>query len=422
MAFEALLPLIYSLAAGRRKKKKEEQPAEAYRGSTGGAAPPPIPIAPTNNVNLGTAGDPRFAPSGPPPMQMPAEGGGGGSDGQWLAAALSAIGGAPDRNAYTAPFKAAAGRAQAANAQALPQIASGYDRLRGALGTAQAETDQASGQARAAMQGQQAASQAQIAALVAPVLAQLKAAGGNAALGSLTGAMQAQVGVSQGQLAQQGAAQTQLSQNLQASGTASHNSRIADSQLAQQSATSSANNNLSQVLNALDSRKADALKQFAADSAQHSGRVASAKMSAMERAEAKAEKANDPGRAIDLERARIALESDRLDLDDRKGSGPAAGPNQYKAQVNEWHSKISQSNPQSYSFLVDLMGDGKTELPALLGRINTMAKNGKVKDPASGKSLDARWLRDRLTELDDAEQRFNEEEERRSQPSSRKRR
>jgi len=49
-----------------------------------------------------------------------------------------------------------------------------------------------------------------------------------------------------------------------------------------------------------------------------------------------------------------------------------------------------------------------------------MAKNGKVKDPVSGKNLDARWLRDRLTELDEAEQRFDEEE-RLMQPASKTR-
>lgn len=387
----SLASLIVGLLPGKNKSKnKGKAAAPAY-------VPPMtlgLPWEPSleQNMNRGTAG----APIAPAPVLPPPPAGGGSGSADWLAMALAAIGGGPDRNAYIAPFEQAAGRAQAAYTTALPQIAQGYDRLRQELGGQQAGVDQAAVQAQQGMAGQQQNTQAQIAAMAAPVLAQLKAAGGAASLGSLTGAMEAQIGTGQAQLAQQGAAQTQLSQNLQAAGTGSYNSRIADSQLAQQSATASAGNNLAQVLNALEAKKAEALQQYAGDSAQYQSRIAQAKLQA---AEQQAE-ADDPGRQIRLERDQIALEKDRMDLDRRQGG--TTGPNPYTAQVVTWHDQISRSNPTSYKFLSELMADGETPLPALIGKINAAAKNGKVK--YGGKNLDARWLIDRLSELDELEQ------------------
>lgn len=386
---ENLAPFIVGLV---RKKKNKKAPSAAYVGRSGEAAPPVTPLAPTNNANLGTAGAPAFAP--PPPV------GGGTGSAEWLALALSAIGGGPDRNAYVAPFDAAAQRAQAAHSQALPEIAAGYDRLRSELGTAQAGADQSAAQAQAGMASQQQNNQAQIASLVAPVLAQLQAAGGNAALGSLTGGLQAQVQTGQAQLAQQGQAQTQLSQNLQQAGTQSHQSRLADTQLAQQSATASAGNNLNAVLNALEARKAEALQQYASDSQRHGSQVASAKMEAAERSGE-----NDPGRAIELERARLQLENDRMDFDERR-AGPAS--NVAKQEWTDWHDNLSRSNPVSYDVLYSIMEEND-DLATAMAALNKKIAAKQVKTKG-GKQLDATFLRDRLREAYDIHDRMTDGE------------
>lgn len=402
-----LAQILVGLLPGKNREKNKKG-ATGYRASAGSARLPDIAsmISPTNNTTLGTAGDPFPGTAPAAAFTDPGAGGGGGSA-EWLALALSALGGGPDRNAYVAPFDAAAQRAQSAHAQALPQIAAGYDRLRTELAGHQAGVDQGAAQAQQTMAAQQAANRTNIAAMAAPVLAQLQAAGGTAALGSLTGALQAQVGTGQAQLAQQGAAQTQLSQNLQQAGTQSHNSRVADSQLAQQSAVSSAGNNLNQVLNALEQRKAQALQQYAADAQRHGSAVANARMQAMERDA----EANDPMRQMEMELKRADLEDRYMDLEERRSGGATGDQNRYSTQVADWHNRISQSNSTSYKFLSELMAEGDTPLPALIGKINAAAKNGKVR--YGGKNLDARWLRDRLTELDELERMEAEEEERR---------
>lgn len=388
-----IAPVIAAAIIGMLKRKKKDS-----GGLMGRSTDRPY-VAPTLPEQA-----PVATPMAPPPP-APA-----GQDSQaWLSMALSALGSGPNKADYTQPYEAAAGRAQAANAQALPQIAAGYDRLRGELGTAQAGTDQAAQQAQAGMAAQQGQSQASIAAMVAPVLAQLQASGGGAALGSLTGALQAQVATGQAQVAQQGAAQTQLSQNLQQAGTQSAASRVADSQLAQQSAVTGANSNLAQVLNALDSRKAEATRQYGADASKHNQAIAQAKMTAADR------QRDEPQRQMELERARIALEHDRMGLADARGEGPASQPNRYDAPVNDWHSQLSETNPTSYKFLTSLIGDGSKQLPVLLGEINSQAKGGKIR--VDGKNLDATWLRDRLTELNTLMHAQSQEEARRNKGS-----
>ncbi len=328
---------------------------------------------------------------------VPDEGGGGSSE--WLNMALGALGGAPDRSAYTQPFDQAATKARGAYDASLPQIAQGYDQLRGNLAQSQAGVDQAAGQAQGNMQTQQAATQAQLAAMVAPVLAQLKAAGGQASVGSLTGAQEAQVATGQAQLAQQAAAQNQLSQNLQQAGTQSYNSRVQDTGLAQEAATANAGNNLNTVLNALESRKADALRQYGQDSQQHASASAQARMSAADR------EADAPGKAIDLERAQIALERDKLGLEAARSVGQTGGVNKFTQALSDFQTSTAEKNPVAFSLLTQFLtagGKDGTPLPVVIANIRSK-QDGGGKIRHAGKNIDANWLIDRAKELDELE-------------------
>lgn len=398
--------------------------ATGTKGSVGGekyVTPPaaaPVPLAsmvsPQNNVNLGTAGDPRMA-GGPPPM---ADLGGGGMSGEeWLSMALSALGGGPDRAAYVAPFDAAEQRARAANAQALPQIAQTYDQMRAGLGQSQQVVDRDAGQAREQMAAVQAAVQQQMQQGAGTVMADLASQGGTPALGGLLGAAQAQIGTGQAQLAQQAGTQQQLSGNMQAASTASYQSRLADSQLAQGAATSSANTTLNQVLAQLDSKKAQALQQYSQDAQQYGSRVAQTKLQAAERA---AEQA-DPMRQLDLEMRRMDVDDRRAELAERQAGGGATGPNKYSTQLRDFQMQTAEKNPVAWSLLTEMLtagGKDGTPLPTVVANIRARAdKNNKIVH--NGKRIDATWLIDRAKELDDLEAQEEAEELRRAESTKR---
>lgn len=384
------------------KKKAAATKGTSGRAPQGPASFVPPPVTPINNVNLGTAGDPRMA-GGPPPMAAGPPGAGGMSGEEWLSMALSALGGGPDRAAYVAPFDAAEQRARAANAQALPAIAQTYGQMRSELGTDQAVVDRDAGQARQQMAAVQAALQSQIQQYAAPVLADLASQGNTPALGGLLGAAQAQVGTGQAALAANAATQQQLSGNMQAATTASYQSRLADSQLAEGAATSSANNTLNQVLAQLDQRKAQALQQYAADAQQYGSSVARTKLEAAERAE----KQNDPMAQLDLEMRRMDVEDRKADLDARKTApvDTAAA----RGEWEKWHDELSRTNPVSYDVLYDVMGGNDTYAEAIAD-LNKRIANKEVKTKG-GKQLDATFLRDRLREAYDIYDRMTEAEE-----------
>lgn len=393
------------------KKKKAATPPLAV-------PPPPITplgpgITPANNVNLGTAGDPRY---GAPVSAGAAPGAGGMSGQQWLDMALAALGGGPDRSAYVAPFEAAEQRARQAHGEALPQIAATYDQLRANLGQSQQVVDRDAGQAREQMAAVQGALQGQIATNAAPILADLASQGNTPALGGLLGAAQAQVGTGQAQLAQQAATQQQLSGNMQAASTASHQSRLADSQLAQGAATSSSQNTLNAVLAQLDAKKAQALQQYAQDAQQHGSAVARTRLEAAER---DAER-NDPMAQLDLEMKRLDLEDRKAELADRQAGVTG---NRYTTQLNDFQIQTAEKNPVAWSLLTELVtagGEAGTPLPTVIANIRAKQdKNGKIVH--NGKRIDANWLVDRAKELDELERLEAEEEERRTSSSKRRR-
>lgn len=328
---------------------------------------------------------------------------------QWLDMALSALGGGPDRSAYVMPFDAAEQRARQAHAEAVPAIAANYDRMRSELGQSQQVVDRDANAARQNMAGTNAALQQQIQQFAAPILADLASQGNTPALGGLLGGAQAQIGTGQAQLAQQAATQQQLSGNMQAASTQAYNSRLQDSQLAQQAATASSGNTLNSVLARLDQQKAQAMQQYAQDAQSHGSAVARARMEALERQEA----ANDPLKQIELELRRADLEDRRMDLDERRNPGQA---NRYQTQLRDWQLEHSERNPVAYSTLTEFLAD-QPPIATAIANIRAEAK-GKQNIVREGKRISVNWLIDRVKELDELERLA--EEESASRPKSRR--
>lgn len=315
---------------------------------------------------------------------------------------LASLGGGPDRAAYTAPFDAAAQRANAAFQAAVPQIGAGYERLRGELGTAQAGADQTATQAQAAMAAQQAALRGQMGQLTAPVLADL-ARNGGPAIGGLTGAMAAQVGTQQAQLAQQGAAQTQLSQNLQQAGQASYNSRVADSRLAEQAAKANSSNTLAQVIARLDQQRAAALQAYSQDAQRGQAQRASLIMQKAELADRASERQAELAERRSIEQER--RNDPRRRLDDLQAMDALSGYERARnlPPVNVRFSEWSKTSPVATSVLQEIF-KGSEDLDDAYEVLKAMEakqkrKDGKVK--FQGKRIDVNWLKARLNDLQD---------------------
>lgn len=418
----ALARAIKSLYENPKNKKKSgPKPVnvmERLAAQTGGRSM--LLSGPGSQGVFGGAAAPPPPPSILPSFSAGSGGGGGMSGQQWLDMALAALGGGPDRSAYVSPFEQAMERARGANAQALPQIAQNYDRLRGELGQSQQVVNRDAEQARANMAATQQQLQGQVAQNAAPVLADLASQGNTPALGGLLGAAQAQVGTGQAQLAQQAATQQQLSGNMQQASTASHNSRVADSQLAQGAATSNANNTLNSVLAQLDAKKAQALQQYSQDAQQHGSKVAQLRMEAMERDQA----ANDPMRAMELALKQADLEDRMLDLDDRR-AGPQGGDGRYRTALNDFQIRTAEQNPVAWSLLSEFLSAGGEQgvpMGTLIANLRNDERNKNGKIRYKDKNIDVNWMIQRARELDELERAAQREEEEGSSSSRRKRR
>lgn len=425
---------LLSLLGGKRRKTSTTGRALAGAGA-GGVMLAPV-AGPTSLGDVGRPAPPGvgrptdYVPPTPVAAGLSAAGPrrelGGLSGQQWLDMALAALGGGPDRGAYVAPFDAAASRARGAHEQSLPAIAQAYAQLRGNMEATQGTMNQHADQARGAIDQRAAATQQQMQQMTAPVLADLASQGGPA-IGGLMGAAQAQVGTQQAQLAQQAGTQQQLQANLAQAAQATHNSRIQDSGLAETSAKATAGNTLNQVLAQLDAKKAQALQAYAADAASHGSKVASLRMQALERDEARAEKQaalDDPARQIDLDLKRLDLEDRRMEVEDRMSAreAGAGGGNRYSTQLSDWQMRTAEKNPVAYSLLSELVtagGKDGTPTPTVIANIRARSKGGKI--DYEGKKIDANWLISRVKELDELERLAAEEEERRSTTSKRRR-
>lgn len=302
-----------------------------------------------------------------------------------LQRALSYLGGGPDRNAYIAPFDQAAQRAQDAYNAAVPNIAQQYAQL--TSGLSQHEQDYQA-QAAATQQAQRAAVDSQqqlLQRLQAPVAADLAAQGGNAAVGSLTGAVQAAMAAGQANLGQQGLAQQQLSQNLQNAQRQSYDSRIQDTQVAQQAAQGNASANLNSILNQIGLQRANAEKQYAADAQGFQGQRQQIELQ-LAQLQDQAAQQSDPLAALQRQAQALQLQNTIHGYT----SGQVT-PITYLQQTR------GQQFPVSVDWLSDAFAGNKGDLDSVLVAINHAAdKNGQIK--YKGKRLDANTLRNWATE------------------------
>jgi hypothetical protein len=316
------------------------------------------------------------APAGPDPIDT------------WLEQALAALGGGPDRNAYLAPFDAATSRANEAHSAALPVIAQQYDALRQQLGANQQGYQGQVAATQAAQQQGMQANQSLLQNLQAPVLADLQRQGGQAAVGSLTGALQAQMAAGQAGVQGAGMAQQQLSQNLANAGNQSFNSRLEDSRLAETAASGNASANLNSILNQIGLQRAGAEQQYNSAAQQFAQARSGLQLKALEAKQAQAQGQDDPLRMLQLQKA--MLENTKLEQE-------LNGPDTSAADaLQAWHLDISERSPVAYDYLTQVMGESES-LAQALARINRDAKGG-TKIRYGGKSLDAATLRQWATE------------------------
>lgn len=379
--FLSMLPGSGSMGSGY-----EKQAAPAYMGST--SPPPATRTGGVQTVEAFKAGPPP--PPAPPPAPPPIAGGlqnlppPADASSQWLQMALATVGGGPDRNAYIAPFDQAATRAQQSYQTALPEIASAYTGLRDQLASLQA--------AQATTSQQQMANQAKtgndtralLASLAAPVLADIARQGQGTPTG-LTGAAQANLGAAQMTLAQQAAAQQQLSQNLANAAQQSGQSRIADTELAQTQAGQSARQNLNQILNQIGLQKAGAEKAYEQASQAYQAQQANIALKAYEMQQAAAQAAaQNPMQNLAYQNAQLDLAAKQKQLQDMLN--PTSGI----VGQNQFITDLSRTNPQSAAYIGSLKA---ANLADILSQITQAAdKNNRV--TFQGKKLDANFLRD----------------------------
>lgn len=295
----------------------------------------------------------------------------------WLTQALATLGGGPDRNAYIAPFDAAEGRAHDAYNAALPVIAQQYDQLRQNLSQHQQDYQ---GQVAATQQAQQAGVQSQqglLNNLQAPVLADLKTQGGNAAVGSLTGALQAAMAAGQANLGQQGLAQKQLSDNLANAGNQSFEGRQQDAQAAQTAAQGNAAANLNSILNQIGVQRAGAEQQYASAADQFARQRAGLQLQALEAKQSQ----SDPLKVLQMQSQLLQNQKLQNELSPDTSAQDA---------LQQWHLNISEQSPVAYDYLTDVLGNSDS-LAQALAKINQDQKNGKIR--YGGKNLDAATLR-----------------------------
>lgn len=318
-------------------------------------------------IDYAAGGDPNF---GKPAPANPVD--------TWLSQALASLGGGPDRNAYIAPFDQATQRANEAYAQATPNIAATYDTLRQQLGAHQQDYQAQAQQTQANQAASAQSIQDLLAKLQAPVAADLQAQGGQAAVGSLTGGLQASMAAGQAGIGNAAAAQQQLSQNLSNAGNQSFNNRIEDTRVAEQGAQGNASANLNSILNQIGLQKAGAEGQYNSAAQQFAQQRSGLELQALQAKQGQ----DDPLAALQLQKA--ALENQKLQND-------LSPDTTAQDALQQWHLQISAQSPVAYDYLSGVLGNSDS-LAQALAQINRDAKGGdKIK--YGGKSLDAATLR-----------------------------
>ena len=395
-----------AITAGRYDSKKKAKKK---------AVPPPFTLSAGDPMDLATAGLPVGGPSiesllragqgvgqpltlgqdygpgiGPPPAPGldPATA----SVRAALERVLASLGGGPDRNAYIAPFDQASARAQQSYEAAVPVIANQYGSLRQGLeGTQQAQQAQAQ-QVQAQQAAQQAAQQQLLQNLQAPVAADLAAQGGQAQVGSLTGALQASMAAGQAGLGAAGAAQTQLSQNLANSADQSFDSRIEDSRLAETAAAGNASANLNSILNQIGLQKANAERQYLNDSQGFQGQRQQIELQLAQLQDASRQaalQAQDPSRILQGLQA-----NDQLAAYQRQRNAPPA----YQL-FDTWR----RDNPVATSLVENVFGQAEdpNEAFSILAEMarSQAKKNGGQFITYDGKRISVPWIRARLNDL-----------------------
>ncbi len=281
----------------------------------------------------------------------------------------------PDPVAYSAPFDQASSRVQTSLQDALTRLPAIYEDLRSQLAQHQAEHAAEAQQQQQNMAASQASTRNLVQQLSAPVLADLQKQGGNAAVGSLTGSEQAQMATALAALAQQGGAQTQLSQNLANAEQQSMNSRVDSSRLAETASQANARNTANTLLGQIDVQRAQAQQQYAKDLSAAQQQQLQYQLQLAQLADQNA----DPAKQLQTLQARDAL-------------------NKYQANptgltpVSYLVGKYGDTNPVSTAWLTDAYQGNKGDLDAVLLSINAAQdKNGKIK--YQGKKLDAATLK-----------------------------
>jgi hypothetical protein len=309
-----------------------------------------------------------------------------------LERALASLGGGPDRNAYVAPFDQAEARAREAHAAAVPTIAGQYADMTRGLGDTQ-RAQQAQAQQTQANQAAAMASQQQLLQkLQAPVLADLQAQGGQAAVGSLTGALQASMAAGQAGVGAAGAAQQQLSQNLANAQQQSYDSRIQDARLAEEAAQGNASQNLNSILNQIGVQRAGAERQYGDDVQRlHAQRqqIDLQLAQLQDAGRASAQQAMDPARQLNQLQA-----TDQLAAYQQQRNAPPV----YQL-LDTWR----QDNPSATSLLESVYGqsDDQNEAYSILAEMaRSQAKQfGGQFIKYDGKRISVQWIKAKLDEL-----------------------
>lgn len=185
--------------------------------------------------------------------------------GSGLDAELAALGGEPQLSTYLRPFDEALARTREAHAAALPTIGAAYDRLKGGLAANQSEFAAVQARVAAEQVARQQQAQQQTAQLQRPVLNDLTSQFGADALGSLTGALGAEAAQQQANLTQQAQRHQSLAAEFAAQQQRSHQTRLADADLAREASVANAGVNLNSILGQIGVQRAGAERQYAGD-------------------------------------------------------------------------------------------------------------------------------------------------------------
>lgn len=360
---------------GRSGRAKTVQ--EAYRRAQDAQRIAALNVAP-----------PQATPPPPPPPRSAVE--------RAITAALAELEGrGPDRNAYIAPFDQAGQRAQQSYDRTIPQIASLYNELIGNIGTSQQQYGQQVAQAQANQAAQAQATQQGLTNLQAPVLADLQAQGGQAAVGSLTGGLQAHMAAGQAQVGQAAAAQQQLSQNLANAGAQSFQGRIQDARLAEQAARSHAAATLGELQGQISRQRAAAEQQYASDAASYGrqGQQLSLQRAALQDEQAQREWERQQAAADPRQQLGQLQATDNLAAYQRQRNLPPVGE-----RFAEW----GQANPVATDVLRTIFRES-SDLDDAYDYLDELerkrGKDGNIKH--QGKRINVNWLKDRLSELSD---------------------